>query len=127
MYTVRITIIPCTLYVPNIILQVCGTDKVTYDSSCHLRTLSANARVDHTGACEEDTTGMMTGMQLCDKTRTDNRCPRADCMTRVMPREGCCPICGESMCTKSPVNHFYSNYGHLREGCVQLLITVCFE
>ena len=96
-------------------LQVCGTDRVTYDSRCHLQTLSANARVDHMGACEEDTSGMMTWMQLCEKTKTDNKCPRTDCMSRVMPREGCCPICGEFVWTQSPVNYFYSNYGHLGE------------
>ena len=82
------------------LIQVCGTDGVTYSSECHLRTLSANARVDHMGECEDDTSGTMTQMQLCERTRTNNRCPRMDCMSRVMPREGCCPICGEFTCTR---------------------------
>ena len=61
-----------------------------------MRTLTANARMDHEGACERDSEGAMTDEQLCQMTRDNNRCPSmTDCTNRVQPKEGCCPVCGE--------------------------------
>ena len=61
-----------------------------------MRTLSANARMDHEGACMSDSEEEMTDQQLCQMTRDNNRCPDiSDCTNPIQPREGCCPVCGE--------------------------------
>ncbi len=69
---------------------------MSYANDCELRTLTANARKDHDGECEKDDQGDMTDEQLCVETRDSSRCPdTSGCANVVMPREGCCPICGE--------------------------------
>ena len=79
-------------------MQVCGTDGVSYNSSCHLRTQSANAQVDYRGECVEDTDEDIDVREICRRVREDtDRCEntREACQRRVMSRDGCCPVCGK--------------------------------
>ena len=78
--------------------QVCGTDGVTYESTCHLRSQSANAQVDYRGACIDDEGSRP--WELCRKIRNErNLCEdtKDRCTRRVLPKDGCCPICGMTM------------------------------
>lgn len=77
-------------------IQVCGTDGVTYNSTCHLRTHSANAQVDYRGECEDTNDGKNV-QEICRRVREDReRCENTQetCQQRVMSRDGCCPVCG---------------------------------
>ena len=78
--------------------QVCGTDGVTYNSICHLRSQSANAQVDYKGACEdgddkkpwEICRSIKDEKKLCEDTQET-------CTRRVLSKDGCCPICGRCL------------------------------
>lgn len=75
-------------------MQVCGTDGVTYENICELRTQSANARIDYRGECID--TGEDAAGDVCDLVRSSGRCTALpdDCTSPVSPGDGCCPICG---------------------------------
>lgn len=77
--------------------QVCGTDGVTYDNICELRN-SANVRADYRGACKEDVANG-TVKEKCVQLRKSRRCAEipAACTVRVIPEDGCCPICGGAL------------------------------
>ena len=68
---------------------------MTYNSTCHLRTQSANAQVDYRGECVD---GGEKGLgETCRFVRDDEkRCEidRENCERRVLSSDGCCPICG---------------------------------
>ena len=71
---------------------------MTYNSTCHLRTQSANAQVDYRGECVEG--GEMSLREICRSVRKElGRCEetRHTCKHRVLSRDGCCPICGKYM------------------------------
>ena len=76
-------------------MQVCGTDGVTYDNVCRLRTLSANARVDFYGVCQNGPGS--TPNNLCERVSISGWCAynSSNCNFLVEPEEGCCPLCGE--------------------------------
>ena len=80
------------------LLQVCGTDGETYSSICELRFNSGNARPDHRGACEEEE-GDDTVNNKCMRLRRSGRCAAiaAACRARIIPDDGCCPICGREI------------------------------
>ena len=77
---------------------MCGTDGVTYDNICILRSTSANARLDYTGDCVNEDGNSVES--ICERVRQENRCSysTANCSYLVQPKpeEGCCPICGKS-------------------------------
>lgn len=78
-----------------IIIQVCGTDGVTYENVCILRAQSANARLDYYGECE---TGPGDSREeICERVTSKNRCiyNTSNCRYLVTPEEGCCALCGE--------------------------------
>ena len=59
-----------------------------------LRSLSANARVDHRGECI-DSDGEVAE-DICALVRESGMCADlTDCETVIAPDDGCCPICGE--------------------------------
>ena len=76
-------------------IQVCGTDGVTYENICILRSLSANARVDYRGRCigENDD---WTPDELCERVKEEGLCQDSvdNCEILVQPLIGCCPVCG---------------------------------
>ena len=76
-------------------LQVCGTDGLTYENICILRSTSANTRLDYRGPCAGTTGETMEA--ICERVVGENRCAynSTNCQFLVMPEDGCCPICGE--------------------------------
>ena len=77
------------------ILQVCGTDGVTYENICELRTQSNNARLDYRGRCVDDDDS--TAGQVCRRVIMSGRCRfnTSNCPCLVRPVVGCCPVCGK--------------------------------
>ena len=76
------------------VMQVYGSDGVTYDNVCTLRAQSANARVDYGGECEE-----LSGEspeKICVRVSQVKRCiyNSSNCRHLVRPEEGCCALCG---------------------------------
>ena len=65
-------------------VQVCGTDGETY------------ARVDYRGECEDDDEDEVV-IDKCARLRRSNRCTAiaSTCTSRILPEDGCCPVCGE--------------------------------
>ena len=80
------------------ILQVCGTDGVTYNSTCSMRSLSANTRVDYLGECLKLSQNN-TIENICESVQEQGKCPHnsTTCRRLAEPQEGCCPVCGEKL------------------------------
>ena len=78
---------------------MCGTDGVTYDNICALRSTAANVRADYMGECVDPTEGE-TVEAVCERVRQDDRCTynSDNCDFPVEPEDGCCPICGKYIC-----------------------------
>lgn len=76
-------------------MQVCGTDGVTYENICVLRSLSANARVDYRGECISD--DELTVEEYCQAVIDQDFCQYSteNCDQLVQPSVGCCPVCGK--------------------------------
>ena len=73
---------------------MCGTDGETYNSICELRANSANARVDHHGACASAGSNELVDNR-CSRVRDSGMCVNvSNCDTAVLPQDGCCPVCG---------------------------------
>ena len=77
------------------IIQVCGTDGITYENVCILRSQSSGVRVDYRGSCVDD--DGETVSSICEAVRNRGLCTASNstCQTLVAPVTGCCPICGE--------------------------------
>ena len=92
--------------------QVCGTDGITYDNQCLLKSRSFGARRDYRGECEPDD-GDDDG--LCVRVSRARRCAynASNCRRRVRPEEGCCALCGTWMENKNVCNH-HSYYAEER-------------
>lgn len=75
-------------------LQVCGTDGITYENVCILRSTSANIRVDYAGPCASDVGSVGA---TCESVRQQGRCAHNsdNCQFLMESEEGCCPLCGE--------------------------------
>ena len=89
-------------------VKVCGTDGETYDNICELQTQSSNARMDYLGECVEPDDPATSVRDRCRSIRSsmDGRCPELpDCVSRINPEDGCCPICGNF-----GLNHGFSHY-----------------
>jgi reversion-inducing cysteine-rich kazal motif protein len=83
-------------YYINAFLQVCGTDGITYDNICDLKSNSANARVDYRGACMGAETDELVNA-MCTRLRGSGRCSNlTGCRYRIRPSDGCCPVCGKT-------------------------------
>ena len=82
-------------------LQVCGTDGVTYDNECTMRSWTANTRVDYHGECE-DQPGY-SREEVCMRVSKGKRCPynSSNCRHIVQPEEGCCALCGRCIRVKT--------------------------
>ena len=79
-------------------VQVCGTDGVTYENDCVLRSQSGNARVDYYGECDVDEEDPQeTPEGVCQRVSRVRRCIYniSNCRHLVRPEEGCCALCGE--------------------------------
>ena len=74
--------------------QICGTDRVTYESVCHLRSQLANAQVDYRGVCVNEDGSRP--WELCRDIRNSRRLCED---TQETCKDGCCPICGMLMST----------------------------
>ena len=77
------------------IIQVCGTDGITYENVCILRSQSSGVRVDYRGSCVDN--DGETVSSICEAVRNRGLCTASNstCQTLVAPVTGCCPICGE--------------------------------
>ena len=79
-------------------VQVCGTDGVTYENVCVLRSQSGNARMDYYGECDVDEEDPQeTPEGVCQRVSRVRRCVYniSNCRHLVRPEEGCCALCGE--------------------------------
>lgn len=75
-------------------VKVCATNGVTYDDERTMRTVGGNVRVDYTGRCDDNEDD--TPDSRCKRMKENKRCPRlTNCTRRVMPEDGCCPVCGK--------------------------------
>ena len=90
------------------ILQVCGTDGVTYENICELRTQSNNARLDYRGRCVDDDNS--TAGQVCRRVIMSGRCRfnTSNCPCLVRPVVGCCPVCGKLQLEFVTYNYYQS-------------------
>ena len=77
-------------------MQVCGSDGVTYNNVCELRSQSANALVDYYGQCEDQPGD--TPEEVCTRVSRLRTCiyNTSNCKRLVKPEQGCCSLCGES-------------------------------
>ena len=89
-----------------LVAQVCGTDIVTYDNICILRSTSASVRLDFKGEClgqegdsVEDICNLVARSGVCQHNTTN-------CKNLVQPIDGCCPVCG-NVYTQSYTNICY--------------------
>ena len=104
--------------------QVCGTDGVTYESICHLRSQSANAQVDYRGACVDEDDSRP--WEICRNIR-NNRHPQQcentqeSCPRRVLSKDACCPVCGTFY------YYYYIQHGVLGSVCVCVCVCVCIR
>ena len=80
----------------HFLLQVCGSDGITYENVCLLRSQSGGVRVDYRGACEEGD-NQTSVSRICEIVEEKGLCAdrNSTCRFLVRPSVGCCPICGE--------------------------------
>ena len=78
-------------------VQVCGSDGVTYHDVATLRAQGGNVRVDYRGPCEDvESDEDDTPATRCQMVRSRNMCSNiTGCDRMVMPSDGCCPVCGK--------------------------------
>lgn len=74
--------------------QVCGTDMVTYNHICVLRSMSSNARPDYEGECMGEEGDSFE--DICNRVSEKGVCRynSNNCKKLVLPNDGCCPVCG---------------------------------
>ena len=75
---------------------MCGTDGVTYNNTCTMRSLSANTRADYLGECLK-LSQSSTIENVCESVQEQGKCLHNSktCRRLVEAQEGCCPVCGE--------------------------------
>ena len=82
------------------LVQVCGTDGLTYNNLCELQNQAA-VRVDYPGTCVANGTNLEV---LCEQVISEGRCTiKENCRKVVLPEDGCCPICGKCSAHKGGV------------------------
>lgn len=94
--------------VVTVLLQVCGSDGVTYQDVATLRAQGGNVRVDYRGPCDDsDSDQDDTPATRCKMVKDVRKmCPNiTGCARMVMPSDGCCPMCGK--CFNSLQVSFY--------------------